>query len=194
MNIYDFDGTIYDGDSCVDIVIYGLKKHFFTVIPCINRTYKLYKKYKKQLISFDEVKESLISFLYMIDDQEKFLNDFVNSHIKKIKKWYLDNKKDDDVIITASCDVWINLFANKLNIKNVIATNVDTSGKLLTKGCKREEKVTRFREVFPNSIVNNSYSDSESDIPMLKLGKHPYVVEGNKLIPYKEGYKFKKKN
>ena len=27
MNIYDFDGTIYDGDSCRDIVKYGLKKH-----------------------------------------------------------------------------------------------------------------------------------------------------------------------
>ena len=27
MNVYDFDNTIYDGDSTKDMVIYGLKKY-----------------------------------------------------------------------------------------------------------------------------------------------------------------------
>ena len=27
MNIYDFDGTIYDGDSSIDFFKYSLKKH-----------------------------------------------------------------------------------------------------------------------------------------------------------------------
>ena len=27
MNIYDFDGTLYDGDSTFDFILYSLKKH-----------------------------------------------------------------------------------------------------------------------------------------------------------------------
>ena len=194
MNIFDFDGTIYDGDSCKDIIIYGLRKHFLVVVPSLYRTIKMYKKYKKDLVSFDSVKESLISFIFMIKDTDKFLDEFVKSHIKKIKPWYLDIKNSEDVIITASCDTWINKFASLLDLKYVIATKVDISGKLISKNCKREEKIVRFRELFPNAEVNNSYSDSESDIPMLKLAKNPYVIEGNNVIPYKEGYKFKKKD
>ena len=40
MNIFDFDGTIYDGDSCKDIIIYGLRKHFLVVVPSLYRTIK----------------------------------------------------------------------------------------------------------------------------------------------------------
>ena len=27
MNIYDFDGTLYDGDSTFDFIVFSLKKH-----------------------------------------------------------------------------------------------------------------------------------------------------------------------
>ena len=33
MNVYDFDGTIYDGDSTVDFLIYMYRKHPGLMIP-----------------------------------------------------------------------------------------------------------------------------------------------------------------
>ena len=191
MNIYDFDYTIYDGDSCKDIVLYGLKKHPFKTLKSLIKTNSLNKKYKKGLISFDIVKESLLSFIFKINNYEEFVNSFVNTHIHKMKPWYLERKTKNDVIVSASYDLWINKFAHELDIKYAIATKVDSKGKIIGKNCKREEKVRRIKELIGNKKIISAYSDSKADIPMLELTNNSYVVEGNKIYKYKRGYKFK---
>ena len=52
MNIYDFDGTIYNGDSCKDIIKYGMKKHPFITMKALKKAKKLNKEYKQGLVSF----------------------------------------------------------------------------------------------------------------------------------------------
>ena len=193
MNIYDFDGTIYDGDSCKDLIIYGLKRYPKLTLKSLNKTIKLMKDYKANLIEFEIVKESLLSFIFKIDNYEDFIDEFVNINMKKIKPWYLSQKKEDDIIITASCDLWIDKFANKLGLKNIIATKIGKNGKLITKNCKGKEKVNRFRNQFSKLIPDSSYSDSKVDIPILEIAKKAFIVEGNKIIPYKKGYNFKHK-
>lgn len=32
MNVYDFDGTIYDGDSTVDFYLYCIRKHPWLIV------------------------------------------------------------------------------------------------------------------------------------------------------------------
>lgn len=191
MNIYDFDGTIYNGDSCKDIVIYGFKKHPSLVIKSLKKANKLNHDYKNGLVEFERVKEELLSFIFKINNYPKFINDFVSLHIKKIKPWYMSRKNENDIIISASYELWISVFARRLGIKYVIATRTDSDGKILGKNCKKEEKVNRIRSIFPNANILCSYSDSASDIPMLEIANNAYVVEGNKLITYKKGYKFK---
>ena len=191
MNIYEFDNTIYDGDSCKDIVLYGLKKYPKIAFKSLLKARIKNKDYKKKKIEFEIVKESLLSFIFKINDYQKFINEFVKSHMKKIKPWYLSKKKKDDIIVSASYDLWINEFAKKLGVKNVIATKVNSEGKIIGKNCKREEKVRRIKESFKNRTFMEAYSDSEADLPILKLAKVAYVVEGNNIIKYKNGYKFK---
>ena len=191
MNIYDFDGTIYNGDSCKDIVIYGLKKHPKVTFESLKKAKKLKLDYKNGLIPFERLKEELLSFIFKIDNYPKFINDFVDSHMKKIKPFYLSRKTDNDVIISASYELWISVFARRLGIRYVIATRVDTDGKIIGKNCKGEEKVSRIRSLFQDSIISCAYSDSSVDIPLLELANTAYVVEGNKLITYRRGYKFK---
>ena len=191
MNIFDFDNTIYDGDSCKDIVMYGLKKHFLLTMKSLIKASKLNRMYKKNLIPFEKVKEELLSFIFKIDSYEDFINNFVNDNMKKIKSWYKDIKKPDDIFITASYELWISEFAKQLGIKNVIATRVDKKGHIIGKNCKTEEKVSRLKEEFPSINIKCAYTDSKSDIPILKLAKKAYVVEGNKLNEYFDGYSFK---
>lgn len=188
MNIYDFDNTIYEGDTGVDMVLYGLKKFPFKVIKCIVRGLKLRRKYKTTNIS--EVKEEFFAFLYEIKDLDKFINSFIDTHIKNIKPWYKEKQKKNDTIISASYDLWINPFCERLGIKNIICTNVDEKGKIIGENCKGEEKVKRFKKEFPNVEVHESYSDSSTDIPMLLLAKKPFIVDGNIIKPYKEGSYF----
>ena len=191
MNIYDFDGTIYNGDSCKDIVHYGLRKHPILTIRALKKAKSLNKDYEKGYIQFERVKEEMLSFLFQIEDKQKFINDFVNSHIKKIKPWYLSRKNENDIIVSASYEIWVGPFVKKLGLKYVVGTRVDADGKILGLNCKGEEKVRRINALFQGAAIGCCYSDSSVDIPLLKMGKTAYVVEGNKLITYKDGYKFK---
>lgn len=194
MNIYDFDNTIYNGDTNKDILLYSFKKHPFKVIKALNKTKKLERDYKRGLITFERVKEAMLSFLFEIDDLNGYIEKFVSSHMKNIKPWYLSRKTDYDIIISASYELWIIPFCKKLGIKYVLATKTDKDGHIIGKNCKGEEKVKRLASTIPNAQIITSYSDSESDLPILNIAKTAYVVEGNKLIPYVKGYKFKNKN
>ena len=191
MNLYDFDNTIYNGDSCEDLVIYGLKKHPIITLNSLMKANKLNKEYKKGLIEFEKVKEVLLSFIFKIDDYDSFINEFVLTHMKNIKSWYKKFQTENDILATASYELWIKKFADKLGIKYVIATKTDEHGHIIGKNCKSEEKVKRIKELFPGKDFICSYSDSSADIPILELSKEAYVVEGSTLIPYKKGYKFK---
>ncbi len=191
MNIYDFDGTIYDGDSCKDIVKYGLKKYFKITYASLKKAKSLNKDYKNGLVEFEKVKEELLSFIFKIPNYPKFINDFVNAHMKKIKPWYNSRKTANDVIVSASYDLWVKVFARNLGVNFVIATQTDAEGKIIGKNCKGEEKVRKFRNIFQDAQVSCVYTDSASDLPLLKLGNTAYVVEGNKLITYNYNYKFK---
>lgn len=194
MNIYDFDNTIYNGDTNRDILLYSFKKHPFKVIKALKKTKKLERDYKRGLITFERVKEAMLSFLFEIDDLDGYIEKFVNSHMKNIKPWYLSRKTDYDIVISASYELWIIPFCKKLGIRYVLATKTDKEGHIIGKNCKGEEKVKRLASTIPNAQIVTSYSDSESDLPILNLAKAAYVVEGNKLIPYTKGYKFKNKN
>lgn len=193
MNIYDFDNTIYNGDTNKDLVIYALKKYPKLVIPCLKKARKLNKDYKNGLIEFERVKEALFAFIFQINNYPKFLNEFVSSHSKKIKSWYLTRRTEHDVIVSASYDLWINLFARYLGVRVVIATKVDSNGKIIGKNCKGPEKVRRVKEMFPSATITTAYGDSETDKDILELASTAYVVEGNKLKSYSKGYKFKNK-
>ena len=189
--IYDFDGTIYDGDSCRDIVKYGLRKHPFITIRALKKANKLNKEYKAGLISFDKVKQTLLSFIFQIHNYPKFINKFVSSHMKKIKPFYNSRKTEHDLIASASYDLWISIFARKLGVKYVIATKTNFEGAIVGPNCKGIEKVKRIKELFPNAKIVCSYSDSSVDIPILEMAPVSYVVEGDTLITYKKGYRFK---
>lgn len=194
MNIYDFDNTIYNGDTNKDIILYSLRKHPFKVINALLKANKLNKEYKKGLIPFERVKETMLSFLFKIKDTDKYIDGFVDSHIKNIKPWYLSKKDDKDIIISASYELWIVPFCKKLGIKYVIGTKTNNDGTIKGKNCKGKEKLIRLAEAIPNAVIINSYSDSESDLPILEVAQNAFVVEGNNLIPYKKGYIFKNKD
>ena len=192
MNIYDFDGTIYNGDSTKDIIKYGLKRHPFMVMKCLRRAKKKNRDFLQGLCSFEQVKEEMLAFIFKLQNYPKFINDFVESHMKKIKPLYKSRHADNDVIVSASYELWVSQFARRIGVRNVIATRVDTAGKILGINCKGDEKLRRIQEVLPNIPIENAYTDSRSDEALLVNARNGFVIEGNKVVPYVRGYKFKK--
>lgn len=194
MNIYDFDDTIYNGDTNRDILMYGFKKHPFLVLKALKKAKKLQNDYKRGVIEFERVKEAMLSFIFQIKNYPKFINDFVDSHMKNIKPWYLNRRTQNDIIISASYELWIMQFSKRLGVKYVIATKTDSDGRIIGKNCKGAEKLKRLASVIPNAVIVSAYSDSSCDIPILEAARTAYVVEGDKLITYTKGYKFKNNN
>ena len=188
MNVYDFDDTIYDGDTNRDLLKYSFKKYPFLVVKSLLKTIIPFIKYKMKKIPFERVKEVMLSFLFEIDTSS-FIKSFVKSHMYKIKPWYKVTK--NDVILSASYYLWISEFAKELGVKTVIATNTDKNGKIVGKNCKKQEKVNRLKEVINLDKVECAYGDSSCDVYVLNVAKKGFVVEGNELVPYKKGYKFK---
>ena len=193
MNIYDFDGTIYDGDSMKDIMSYGFKRHPFMVMKCKKNARRANADFGLGLGTYEQVMEAKLAWIFKLENYPKFINDFVDSHMNKIKPLYKSRHTDNDVIVTSSYDLWVNQFARRIGVRNVIATRVDTSGKIMGIICKGDEKLRRVREALPNVPIENACVDSQSDEVLLINAANGFVIEGNKVIPYVRGYKFKKK-
>lgn len=183
MNIYDFDNTIFKGDSSIKFIKYSLVRHPFIVLWSLLKASFEFIKYKFKKSSFDIVKSKMYSFVKYIKNFDDYINCFVDKNMKNIKDFYLKNQKEDDVIISASFSFIVNPFCERLKIKYVIASEYNIEEcMMIGHNCKGEEKVRRLLLYFNNPIVNEAYSDSYSDIPMLKLAKKAYLVKNEKLI------------
>lgn len=187
MNIYDFDDTIFSGDSSVKFIGYSLVRHPLLVLWSFVKGIKEGIKFLFKKSNFGLIKSELFSFVKDINDLDEYMNNYVLKHQKDIKKFYLEQRQDDDVVISASFDFIVRPFCESLGIKHIICTDFDTKkGKIVGKNCKGKEKIVRFKKLFKNPKVNEAYSDSLSDIPMFEIAKKAYVVKGDKLIPFEK--------
>ena len=156
MNAYDFDETVYYGDS---------EFHF---IEYIFAKYPSMKKYARRYL----------------DNVDKELAEFWVTHEKNLKKWYLDVKTTGDVIVSATPGFILEPIAEKLGVK-LIATRMDKkTGELSGTYNYGDEKVRRFKEIYGDVRPEKFYSDSYSDEPMAKLAAEAFMVSGDDIEPW----------
>ncbi|MGB4613660.1 MAG: haloacid dehalogenase-like hydrolase, partial [Erysipelotrichaceae bacterium] len=121
-----------------------------------------------------------------IKDIDKELEIFVEENLHKIEPWYLNQQKEDDLVISASPYFLVKAFLDKIDVKHLIASNVDkNTGKYTGLNCYGEEKVKRYREVYNNKEIEEFYSDSLSDTPMAKISKNAFFVTRGKITNWK---------
>lgn len=177
MNVYDFDKTIYQGDSSVDFFLFCLLRHPLLFLYLPYQTIVIIA-YKLKLCSKEAEKSAFFSFLRLIHDIDEDIRLFWARNIKKISKWYLRQKKDDDVVISASPNFLLLHACKELGISYLIATKVDKkTGKLHGKNCFGEEKTKRFDEYFPSTNIDFFYSDSMSDLPLARRASKAYIIQ-----------------
>ena len=181
MNVYDFDNTIYAGDSTRDFYCYCIKKRprslvrLFTLAG-IGFLYFIGKTTKTAL------KQRFFLFLRDVSDIDAALKDFWDAHIGNIYEWYIKARQPDDVIISASPEFLLRPACERLGVKTLIASPVDKyTGKYAGLNCDGEEKAKRFKQQFPDSQADKFYSDSDSDLPMALPAREAYKVKGGKI-------------
>ena len=182
MNVYDFDNTIYRGDSTLGLVLYCFIHRPLCMLS-IPRTILAGLMYGLHIIPKLTFKQNLYHMFVYIPDMEPVVMRFIDTHIDHIKQWYKERQKEDDVVISASPEFLIIPFCEKIGIRTAMASKVDIhTGTYNGLNCHGKEKVKRFFEMFPNGRIELFYSDSYSDSPLAELADQAYLVKGNRLM------------
>lgn len=186
MNVYDFDKTIYNGDSTADFYFYSIKRQP-SLLKYLPKQGWAFLKYLFGFIDKTQFKEKFFAVFSGIKNIDAFINDFWKKNKKKIKKWYISSHYDSDVVISASPVFLLEPICLELKISKLIASRVNKESGIYTgKNCYGEEKVKRFYEVFKNETIDTFYSDSLSDTPLKEIAKDAYIVQKEKLIKWNE--------
>ena len=185
MNVYDWDDTIYRGDSTMGMVLYAWTHRPKTLLS-IPRTAGCGLLFVLKLMPKKTFKQNLFHMFTMIDDMDAFVEEYTASHMDHVKDWYRAQQKEDDVVISASPEFLIRSFCQKQGIRTVMASPVDPhTGVYSGENCHGEEKVKRFRQVFGDAKIDAFYSDSRSDTPLAKLAEKAFLVKGDELREWK---------
>lgn len=184
MNVYDFDQTLFNPDSSFLFTVTCLKKYpklFFRILPgvAVKAIGKLINKSGTK-----ELKEKIFAFLPYLDNVDDEVNEFWEKNGNRIEKWYLAQKQEDDLIISASPEFLLIPICKRLGVK-FISTRMDKhTGKIIGENCSNTEKVRRLYEEYPEAVIDEFYSDSLIDTPLAKLASKAFIVRYDKLSPW----------
>lgn len=187
MNVYDFDKTIYKSDSTIDFYFFCLRKHPKIIRRLFCQGWGIVLRFFGK-IDTTEMKSRFFSFLPLLPDVENLVEEFWDKNQKKIANWYLEKRKKDDLVISASPEFLLKPICKRLEIATPIATRVDIkTGRIEGKNCKGEEKLRRFLEAYPDVQIEEFYSDSKSDLPLACASKVAFLVKKNQMVSWEGG-------
>ena len=117
----------------------------------------------------------LMQFLTLVEDFDEQIESYWNKNEKRIAPWYLSQKKDDDLIISASPTCIIEPIANRLGVR-FVATEFDRQYGVFTNNLMYAKEKARYiiDQGFPK--IDNFYSDSLSDTPIALLAEKAHFV------------------
>ena len=191
--VYDFDGTIYDGDSTFDFIKFLISKKK-SVIFHLPKMFLYLIKYKLKLIKKETMKECFFEIFNKFNNIDKLVNEFWNINEKNIKSFFIEKKSHkNDIIASASPYFLLEPIANKYKVKDLFASPVDkNTGKYNGINCHGVEKVRLINKKYKDAIIEEMYSDdANADRPLLELANKSFIVKKDKLINYEE-YRNKK--
>ena len=186
MNGYDFDDTIYRGNSTRRFYFFCMLRlpYLVIMVPVILIAGLLRGL---RILSKNKFLHMLEWYIALVPNAERFAVKFWDKNIARIKPWYLAQKRDDDIVISASPNFIIAEACRRLGVQH-IATDLDTHARLRGKHCYGAEKVVKYQAVFGDTPLATYYSDSLSDAPMFRFAEKGYFVDGNNvLLLYENG-------
>lgn len=185
IDVYDFDGTIYDGDSTADFVLFCLRRHpgMITGAPRLAAAALMLACKKINLTRFKSVLFGEMSRRFSL---EKEADAFWKSEKTQAKlgPWFYNTPRDLPIVIaSASPEFELRHAAKILGVETLIGTRCDMkTGELFGKNCKGAEKIVRIREVFGDFKVRAMYTDdAKADGPLLAIAKEKYIVTHGKV-------------
>ncbi len=188
MNIFDFDGTLYSGDSSVDLWKHCLKR-FPIIRACLPGQFLAGIGYVSGAIPLEAFKTRFYRYFREIPDMKAEVERFWDLNQSKLRMDVLRHSVSGDLVVSASPEFLIASICDRLGFK-LIASKVDyKTGELLGPNCKGEEKVCRIKAAGFPMRYEKAFSDSMSDTPIARLADEAFLVtkKGIEAFPLKQG-------
>ena len=184
MNVYDFDQTIFNPDSSYAFVLYCMRHYPRAVLYAAPGMAAYGILHLAKQADTRALKEKVFSFLPRLDDADRIVQEFWEENWSRLEPWYLEQKREDDLIISASPRFLLQPVADRLGV-HLIATPMDKhTGKIIGNNCHDYEKVTRFYASYPDVKPEAFYSDSLSDAPLARISQQAFLVRKGERTPW----------
>lgn len=184
MNVFDFDNTIYRGESAVDLAVFMIKSNK-KVILWMPKIFWSLLKYKLCLVSRDKMQDSVNDFMSKIlrDKNEviSLTRDFWKKNIRKLDRSIIKRIGRDDVIITAGPDFMLDAVKKHLGTENVICSQTDLDRKCVIYLNFGENKLKKFKEKYGDTAIDSFYTDSFNDKALMSISKKVFIVKKGKI-------------
>ena len=180
IDVYDFDGTLYDGDSTADYVLYCLRRHpsLLLALPRVGLAAARLLLRRTDLTGFKSALFCAMSRRIDLEEEaERFWRDERTK--KKLGAWFEKTPRDLPIVIaSASPEFELRHAAAILGVGTLIGTRCEKgTGRLVGRNCKGEEKLLRIREAVGEYAVRAMYTDDiKADAPLLAIAQEKYLV------------------
>ena len=193
LSVYDFDKTIYNGETLNDFYRFYLIKKPWKIYTVFFQLW-YFLLYVLKIISLEKLKENFLRFLNGENTGElkKLIREFWEKKESKINPWVKDeilkNKKETEILVAISASPTF-LIIDRLRLMGfdvVIGTDflfesTKFHSHITSKNCKNYEKVKRLDKWAEDNNIQydivNFYSDSIADKPLFDLAEHKYWIK-----------------
>ena len=193
LSVYDFDKTIYNGETLNDFYRFYLIKKPWKIYTVIFQLW-YFLLYVLKIINLEKLKENFLRFLNGENTGElkKLIRELWEKKESKINLWVKDeilkNKKETEILVAISASPTF-LIIDRLRLMGfdvVIGTDflfesTKFHSHITSKNCKNYEKVKRLDKWAEDNNIQydivNFYSDSIADKPLFDLAEHKYWIK-----------------
>ncbi|MBR5364202.1 MAG: haloacid dehalogenase-like hydrolase [Oscillospiraceae bacterium] len=178
--IFDFDNTLYRGESAVDFALFMIRSNR-KIIFWLPKIFWNLLKYKLCLVKKDNMEAQIDRFLQSClpepENLRRLVRQFWKLHIRKLDSGMISRINPEDVIITAGPAFLLLPIRKQLGTANLLCSEVDLSRKRVLYLNFSDHKVQRYRERFGQTPVKAFYTDSYNDGAMMQIAEKVYLVQ-----------------
>jgi len=170
-DLYDFDKTIFNGESGTAFLTYCMMHHPTMLKYLPEQLYWTAKHYVLHSITMEQLKEHLYSCVREIDT-ERLIEDFWDENAHKINNFFINRDRNVPCIVCSASPYWqIAPICKKLGADIIIGTGISPAdGKITGLNCSGAQKLEFIKEYAPDYKIRDAYTDNiKSDAPLLSL-------------------------
>lgn len=189
MNVYDFDETIFTGDSEDRFFEFMFNKKGFAHYRISWNFWD--KLFQKGIVEKTVSRQHQYAFLKKVKDIDKVLEEYWDSVEQYFKPWYFEVKQPDDIIASGSPEFLLVPALKRLGLKNLVGTEMDKhTGKITGHFAVGKYKPENFEKKFGFEVMDKFYSDAYSDHFLAEHAKEAYLIHDNdELTEWNEYFK-----